>query len=94
MKPITRREAIQLAGTTVIAGQLVGCAAVAQAGRIIVSVPWSKVIRIVSAVVLLANRVLSVTAALAGEEKSLEEEKQEGKTGTRHLDKKNRYPSP
>ena len=61
---INRRIAMGIM-TGAIASSFVGCAAVAHAGRVIVTLPWARISRITSVVLQIANNTIAVVAQLA-----------------------------
>lgn len=66
----TRREALRTVGASLIIVAVPGCGAALQTiQQVLVRVPWTKILAIVSSVLMATNRSLSIAAKLDGEEK-------------------------
>ena len=68
---VTRRQAFRLAGVALVAWGLSGCGAAASAGRVVISVAWKTIDKVVFAIVNRAGKLI-VTAIVDGVEKSLD----------------------
>jgi hypothetical protein len=69
-KECTRREALRTVGASMVIVAVPGCGAAIQTiQQVLVRVPWNKVLAIISSVLTVTNRSLSIAAKLDGEEK-------------------------
>ena len=69
-RKMTRRQALKAGTVTVVVVGVSGCGAVAHAGRVVVSVAWPTIQRVVAAIVRRGGS-LSVTAIVAAVERTL-----------------------
>lgn len=69
-RTMTRRQALQVATVGVLAGGVSGCGAAASAGRVVVSVAWPTISRVLSAIVRRAGSLI-VKALVGAVERTL-----------------------
>ena len=69
-RKLTRRQALKAGTTAVLVGSIPGCGAVAHAGRVVLSVAWPSIQRVVSAIVRRSTNLV-VTALVAAVERTL-----------------------
>lgn len=67
---LTRRQALKVGAVGVLAGGVAGCGAAAYAGRVVISVAWPSIQRVVAAVVRRSTNLI-VWAIVAAVERTL-----------------------
>ena len=82
----TRREALKAVGATFVIVAVPGCGATIQTiQQVLVQVPWAKVLAIVSSVLMVTNRTLTIAAKLDGEEGEMTFESNLVESDAKHL---------
>ena len=82
----TRREALKAVGATLVIVAVPGCGAAIQTiQQVLVQVPWAKVLAIVSSVLMVTNRTLTIAAKLDGEEGEMTFESNLVESDAKHL---------
>ena len=69
-RKMTRRQALKAGAAGVLAGGVTGCGAVVHAGRVVISVAWPSIQRVVAAIVRRGTSLV-VTAIVAAVERTL-----------------------
>jgi len=85
-KDCTRREALKAVGATLVIAAVPGCGAAIQTiQQVLVRVPWTKVLAIVSSVLMTTNRTLAIAAKLEGEKDEMTFESTLVESDAKHL---------